>query len=87
MLKMDSGNTVIRQVKWYHRPVAVFTAILCVGALALPLLWISPAFSKKLKIGITLLVVAVNIWLIKISMDLYGLCLGRIQELRQLIGA
>ena len=80
---MDSGDTIIKPVKWYHRPVTVIMAILCAGALALPLLWTSPAFSKKLKIAITLLVAAVSIWLVKASLDLYTICLNRLQELQK----
>jgi len=82
---MDSGDTVINPVKWYRRPATVIMAILCTGALALPLLWTSPAFSKKLKIVITLLVVALSLWLVKASVDLYAICLNRLQELRKVL--
>ena len=76
---------MVRQVKWYHKPVMVITAILCAGALALPLLWTSPAFGKKLKIIITLLVIALSIWVVKASMDLYVLSLERLQDLQKLL--
>jgi len=82
----NPDNTTPTPVKWHHKPVTVIMAFLCVGALALPLLWTSPAFSKKLKVVITLLVIALSIWLVKLSMDLYTISMNRLQELQELMG-
>lgn len=71
-------------IKWYLRPVTVIIAILSAGALALPLLWISPAFSKKLKVVITLALIALTVWFVKVSVDLYKISLDRIQEIQKL---
>jgi len=79
---MNPENTTIKQVKWYHKPVMVVMAILFGGALALPLLWTSPAFGKKLKIIITLFVLVLSVWLVKASMDLYVMCLNQLRELQ-----
>jgi hypothetical protein len=72
------------QTKWYLKPVTVIIAVLCVGPLALPLVWISPAFSKKLKIAITLVMVILTILLLKASVDLYNILLKEIEELRNI---
>ena len=46
-------------LKWYHRPVWVLILLfLVLGPLALPYLWRSPGFSRRLKVVLTVLVVA-----------------------------
>lgn len=41
--------------KWYFRTYAFILAFLCVGPLALPLVWINPRYKRSKKIFITLL--------------------------------
>jgi len=46
-------------IKWYYRPVWVLVLLfLVLGPLALPYLWRSPSFSRRLKIVLTVLVIA-----------------------------
>ena len=46
-------------IKWYYRPVWVLVLLfLVLGPLALPYLWRSPSFSRRLKVVLTVLVVA-----------------------------
>ena len=46
-------------LKWYYRPVWVLVLLfLVLGPLALPYLWRSPSFSRRLKIVLTVLVIA-----------------------------
>ena len=46
-------------LKWYYRPVWVLILLfLVLGPLALPYLWRSPSFSRRLKVVLTVLVVA-----------------------------
>ncbi len=45
---------------WYFRNVTVITAILCLLAFALPLVWFNPYYSRKNKILITVIVGAVT---------------------------
>jgi len=45
--------------RWYHRPVWVLVLLfLVLGPLALPYLWNSPSFSRRVKIALTVMVVA-----------------------------
>src|SRR5438093_2275592 len=45
--------------KWYYRPVWVLVLLfLVLGPLALPYLWRSPGFSRRLKVVLTVLVIA-----------------------------
>lgn len=82
---VDNENQKAPRIKWYHRPLAVLIAILCVGPFALPLAWTSPAFKKGHKIIITLLVTGLTIWLIHASVTLYKILLGRLEELNQVL--
>jgi len=75
------------QIKWYHKPTAVVVALLCIGPLALPLVWVTPAFRKRYKIAITIAVAAISIWLAKFSLDLYKRLLNDLQELQKIIGS
>jgi len=48
---------------WYFRPSTIVIAILCVGPLALPLLWWRPKTSPAWKIGITVVVLVLS-WIL-----------------------
>ncbi len=46
-------------LEWYYRPVWVLALLfLVLGPLALPYLWRSPRFSRRLKVALTILVIA-----------------------------
>lgn len=45
---------------WYFRTATVVTAILCLLALALPLVWFNPYYSRRTKIVVSLIVGAVT---------------------------
>ena len=51
------------QGKWYFKTSSLVIAFLCVGPLALPLLWVNPCFSRKKKIIITVIVVVLTYYL------------------------
>ncbi len=53
-----------KQIKWYFRTSVLIIAILSVGPLALPLLWLNPRFSKISKIIITIAVLILTYYLI-----------------------
>jgi len=72
-------------MKWYYRPAPVFIAIFCVGPFALPLLWMSPAFKRIYKILISIVVIAATVWLVKVSVDLYGILLDELEEIRKIL--
>ncbi len=48
---------------WYFRKTNIVIAFLCVGPLALPLIWWRPKTSPAWKIGLTVLVLALS-WLV-----------------------
>jgi uncharacterized membrane protein YvbJ len=46
--------------KWYFSMATVVIALLCVGPFALPLCWFNPRFTKKKKILISAVVIALT---------------------------
>jgi len=74
------------RIKWFFRPGGIILAVLCVGPLALPLVWLSPALRKKDKAIITILLVVLTIWLAKASIRLYGLLLKELEDLQNILG-
>ncbi|MFA4991400.1 MAG: zinc ribbon domain-containing protein [Candidatus Omnitrophota bacterium] len=53
------------KVKWYFSVYWVIIGFLCVGPLALPLVWFNPRFSVKTKIIVTMAAIVLSyfIWL------------------------
>lgn len=49
--------------KWYHSNGSVILSFLCVGPLALPLVWANPRYSRTAKVLITVGMLAVTYWL------------------------
>ena len=49
------------KAKWCFSPAAVVTAILFLGPLALPLVWVHPCYSTRKKLIITILVAALTV--------------------------
>ena len=51
------------QAKWYFSTNWFVIALLCFGPLALPLMWFNPRYKLITKIIVSVLVIAVSIWL------------------------
>ncbi|MCX5702551.1 MAG: zinc ribbon domain-containing protein [Candidatus Omnitrophica bacterium] len=58
MLKEKSPQT-----KWYFKPYSIVIAFLCVGPLALPLVWLNPRFSREKKIILTIIIIILSYYL------------------------
>ncbi len=58
-------------IKWYLRPIGVVLLLFFVlGPFGLPLLYKSPKFSRKLKIGLTVVVIIYTTYLIIVSLEI-----------------
>jgi hypothetical protein len=57
--------------KWYFSTSNLVVSLLCVGPLALPLVWLNPRFKRITKIVITVVVIAVTIMACKLMFDTY----------------
>ena len=53
--------------KWYFKTYWLVIAFLCIGPLALPLLWVNPRFSKRNKIIISVIVIILSYYLTVIT--------------------
>ena len=52
-----------KPVKWYFKTGTIVTAFLCVGPFALPLLWFSPAITRRKKILLSALAILISVYL------------------------
>lgn len=72
--------------RWYLDPVIVFIALLAVGPLAIPLVWMSPSFKIWHKIAITIAVIFITIWAIRTSAMLYNKVMLEMKDLKKVLG-
>ena len=77
--------TSSEKIKWYFRPISITIAILCMGPLALPLVWKSPALKGWVKVFLTLLIALLTAWTLVASVQLYNLLLKHLQELQAVL--
>ena len=57
------------EAQWYCKTSSIVIAFLCVGPLALPLLWINPRFSQKTKVIVTIIIVILSWYLGSLLID------------------
>ncbi len=57
--------------KWYFSTTGVVIALLFVGPLALPLVWLHPQYNRITKIILTIIIVGFSIWFYFITKGLY----------------
>lgn len=57
------------KVKWYFKTRIIVIAILCLGPLALPLVWFNPRYSKATKIIVSIIIVILSVILGRLFLD------------------
>jgi hypothetical protein len=67
--------------KWYYSTATLVMAILCLGPLALPLVWRNPRYSVPVKLGITLFVIGLTVGLFYLMIYMYTQVLDQIKAL------
>ena len=67
--------------KWYFSTSAVVVALLCLGPLALPLVWLNPRYSPVVKATVTVVVIAVTIVAMRLMADMYNNMMEQIRVL------
>jgi hypothetical protein len=74
------------KVKWYLRPVSIVLLLFFVlGPFGLPLLYKSPAFSKTLKIVLSIAVILYTFYLIFASLEIARQLYSRMGELQEML--
>jgi hypothetical protein len=67
--------------KWYYSPTAWVVAFLFVGPLAIPLVWLNPNYSLTKKAIISIVMIAVTIFLVYAMTSLYNNLMEQVREL------
>jgi uncharacterized membrane protein YvbJ len=57
--------------KWYFSTSAIVIALLVIGPLAIPMVWLNPRYKIVTKLTITVLVIVVTILLFYLTMNVY----------------
>lgn len=70
-----------RNKKWYYNTSSVVIALLCIGPLALPLVWFNPHYKPVTKFIVTMIVIVFTLLLIYLMGNAYRLFLGQLTEL------
>ena len=78
---LDEAARTKPKTKWYYSTSAIVIGLLCLGPLALPLVWASPKYKVITKIIITIVVVAVTIWLCQLMGQMYQRMIKQINTL------
>jgi len=69
------------KTKWYYSTSIVIIALLCVGPLALPLVWINPRYKIITKLVVTVAVIILSILLSYLTMGIYSRLTQQIEGL------
>ena len=56
------GSSRKEELPWYFSLKTVVVALLCVGPLALPLIWLHPKYKPVIKIIVTIVVIVITVW-------------------------
>jgi len=59
------------KTKWYHTTSTIVIALLCLGPLALPLVWFHPRYKTAIKLLVTVIVVVVSILFCYLTVNTY----------------
>lgn len=59
------------KTKWYFSTATVVIALLSVGPLALPLVWLHPVYKRTTKIILTIIIIGICVWSYFLTRDLY----------------
>lgn len=61
----------VRPSKWYYSTSTLVMAVLCLGPLALPLVWLNPRYKGAMKLAISTIVIGLTIVLFYLMVDTY----------------
>ena len=67
--------------KWYHGTGAVIASLVCLGPLALPMVWTNPRFNVKIKVTLTVAVAALTVFCLYLMAESYLLFMKQLEML------
>jgi hypothetical protein len=78
---LDTSYKPKPKTKWYYSTSAVVIGLLCLGPLALPLVWWNPKYKVVTKIIITIVVIVATILLCQLMGQMYQQMMKQITDL------
>jgi len=69
------------RTKWYFSTYSAVIGLLCVGPLALPLVWFNPRYKKTTKLVLTVIVILLTVVLCYASVRLFQILAEQIKTL------
>ena len=76
-----SGAPNSAKTKWYYSTSSIVIALLCLGPLALPLLWINPRYKTSSKLVVTVIVIGVSVLFCYLAVNTYFQLMEQIEAL------
>ena len=78
---LDEAARDRSKTKWYYSTSAIILALIVAGPLALPLVWKNPKYEVITKIIITIVVIAVTVWLCYLAEKMYQNLIDQVNAL------
>jgi hypothetical protein len=69
------------KIKWYYTTSTIVIAILCLGPLALPLVWLNPRYKIVSKLIVTVIVISISILFCYLTLNTYHQLTKQIEAL------
>jgi len=80
--RAPQGKRPISGIKWYHTTGSVIAALVCLGPLALPMVWTNPRFKIATKLILTLVVSVVTVLCLHFMVEAIMYPLKQLEALR-----
>jgi hypothetical protein len=81
VLTLEGSPPKKKKLPWYFRIWVIILAIFTFGPLALPLLWVRPGTGVWVKVSVSVLVIAMTVWMVMGAAEYYDLMMQHMQEL------
>ena len=78
---LDDSYKPKSKTKWYYSTSAVVIGLITLGPFALPLVWKNPKYKMATKVILTIVVIAVTIWLCYLMGNMYQRLIEEINSL------
>ena len=75
------NKSITPKTKWYFSTSAIVIALLCLGPLALPLVWLNPRYRIVTKLAATVIVIALTIFLSYLMVNIYLRLIEQVEAL------
>ncbi len=80
-LSLEEVSADKKKLPWYFRSWIIILAVFSFGPLALPLLWVRPRTGVWVKVSVSVLVIAVTVWMVVGATEYYNMMMQHMQEL------